>query len=65
MNKGQELVLTDLTSTHDVPFKILNHRIETETDAGRRQDLIRKLDALRQVWFLLIQYSTLPYTLNE
>ncbi|KAA0724883.1 Legumain [Triplophysa tibetana] len=47
-NKGQELVLTDLTSTHNVPFKILNHRIETETDAGRRQDLIRKLDALHQ-----------------
>ncbi|KAI7797072.1 legumain-like isoform X2 [Triplophysa rosa] len=47
-NKPQELVLTDLTSTHDVPFKILNHRIETETDAGRRQDLIRKLDALHR-----------------
>lgn len=41
--------LTNLTSSHEVPFKILEHRIKTETDAGRRQHLKRKREALHQV----------------
>ncbi|XP_058624427.1 legumain-like isoform X2 [Onychostoma macrolepis] len=39
---------THLTSNHDVPFKILEHRIKTETDAGRKQHLKRKYEALHK-----------------
>ncbi|XP_016120105.1 legumain-like [Sinocyclocheilus grahami] len=46
--KAQTLVLTDLTFNHKATFKILKHQIETETDAGKRQVLIRKYEALHQ-----------------
>ncbi|KAL1250719.1 hypothetical protein QQF64_018515 [Cirrhinus molitorella] len=42
------LQLTDLTHAREVPFKILKHQIETEPDADRRQDLIRKHEDLHQ-----------------
>ncbi|XP_043079692.1 legumain-like isoform X2 [Puntigrus tetrazona] len=47
--KAQQLVLTDLTQAHEVPFKILENQINIETDEDRKQDLIRKLDALHQI----------------
>ncbi|KAL1250958.1 hypothetical protein QQF64_018754 [Cirrhinus molitorella] len=46
--RAPNLQLTDLTRAHEVPFKILKHQIETETDAGRRQNLIRKHEDLQQ-----------------
>lgn len=46
--KAQKLVLTDLIHAHEVPFKILDHQIETETHAGRKQDLIKKRETLHQ-----------------
>nr|XP_055032278.1 legumain-like [Misgurnus anguillicaudatus] len=46
--KARKLRLTDLTPTHEVPFTILKHRIATETDAGKRQSLIRKQESLYQ-----------------
>lgn len=47
--RDKRLTLTDLTSNHEVPFKILEHRIKTETDEDKRQRLIRKQEALHQV----------------
>ncbi|XP_026063507.1 legumain [Carassius auratus] len=47
-NRDEGFELTHLTSNHEVPFKILEHRIKTETDAGSRQRLRRKLEALHQ-----------------
>ncbi|XP_016352350.1 legumain-like [Sinocyclocheilus anshuiensis] len=44
---AQMLVLTDKTN-HEVTFKISKHQTETETDAGKRQVLIRKYEALHQ-----------------
>uniref|UniRef100_A0A8C2ISZ4 legumain n=1 Tax=Cyprinus carpio TaxID=7962 RepID=A0A8C2ISZ4_CYPCA len=35
--RAEGFALTHLTANHEVPFKILEHRIKTETDAGRRQ----------------------------
>uniref|UniRef100_A0A8C1F4U9 Legumain n=1 Tax=Cyprinus carpio carpio TaxID=630221 RepID=A0A8C1F4U9_CYPCA len=46
--RAEELALTHLTSNDEVPFKILEHRIRTETDAGKRQYLIRKQETLHQ-----------------
>ncbi|XP_016398710.1 legumain-like [Sinocyclocheilus rhinocerous] len=46
--RAQGFALTHLTSNHEVPFKILEHRIKTEIHAGRRQRLKRKHEALRQ-----------------
>uniref|UniRef100_A0A8C1ZX03 legumain n=1 Tax=Cyprinus carpio TaxID=7962 RepID=A0A8C1ZX03_CYPCA len=46
--RAEELALTHLTSNDEVPFKILEHRIRTETDAGKRQHLIRKQETLHQ-----------------
>ncbi|KAL1250675.1 hypothetical protein QQF64_018471, partial [Cirrhinus molitorella] len=42
------LKLTHLTSNHEVPFKILEHQIKTETDEDKRKDLYRKHAALYQ-----------------
>ncbi|XP_058615837.1 legumain-like isoform X1 [Onychostoma macrolepis] len=46
--RAEGLALTHLTSNHEVPFKILEHRIKTETDEDKRQHLIRKHAALHQ-----------------
>uniref|UniRef100_A0A9J7ZTJ2 legumain n=1 Tax=Cyprinus carpio carpio TaxID=630221 RepID=A0A9J7ZTJ2_CYPCA len=46
--KAQKLVLTHLTHAHEVSSKILDHKIETETHAGRKQVLIKKRETLHQ-----------------
>ncbi|XP_016422094.1 uncharacterized protein LOC107751039 [Sinocyclocheilus rhinocerous] len=46
--RAEGLALTHLTSNDEVPFKILEHRIKTETDEYKRQHLIRKHEALHQ-----------------
>ncbi|XP_026105108.1 legumain [Carassius auratus] len=47
--RAESLALSHLTSSDEVPFKILAHQIKTECDAGKRQHLIRKQEALHQV----------------
>ncbi len=47
--RDKRLTLTHLTSNNEVPFKILEHQIKTETDEDKKQHLIRKHAALHQV----------------
>lgn len=47
--KDDGLTLTHLTPNHEVPFKILEHRIQMETDENKKKDLIRKHADLHQV----------------
>ncbi|XP_051523538.1 legumain-like isoform X1 [Myxocyprinus asiaticus] len=48
LGKYLEFMLSDLTPSHEVPFRILKHRIDTEADVDKRQYLKKKYDSLHQ-----------------